>query len=101
MEGPFPGVRFVATGGIDADNAAAYLQAGARVVAVGSALRADGQVDRLPDLLGNLRSPGAEAARPGADPRRQVRPTSTSSGVEVVLAALARVVDSGADVLAA
>jgi 2-dehydro-3-deoxyphosphogluconate aldolase / (4S)-4-hydroxy-2-oxoglutarate aldolase len=55
MAGPFPGVRFVATGGIDADNAAAYLQAGARVVAVGSALRDDSQVDRLAPLLRRLR----------------------------------------------
>jgi len=51
MAGPFPSARFVATGGIDADNASAYLRAGARVVAVGSALRDDRQVDLLADLL--------------------------------------------------
>ncbi|GHF21880.1 ketohydroxyglutarate aldolase [Amycolatopsis deserti] len=35
---PFPSVRFVATGGIDAGNAADFLAAGCRAVAVGSAL---------------------------------------------------------------
>ncbi|MFJ7996245.1 bifunctional 4-hydroxy-2-oxoglutarate aldolase/2-dehydro-3-deoxy-phosphogluconate aldolase [Streptomyces sp. NPDC096310] len=35
---PFPDVRFVATGGIGADNAAAFLSAGCAAVAVGSAL---------------------------------------------------------------
>lgn len=38
MAGPFPQVNFVATGGMDAGNAQAYLAAGVRVVAVGSAL---------------------------------------------------------------
>ena len=36
MRGPLPHVTFVATGGIDARNAADYLIAGARVVAVGT-----------------------------------------------------------------
>lgn len=45
---PFPLVRFVATGGIDAGNAADFLAAGCRGVAVGSAL-AD------PDALAALR----------------------------------------------
>ncbi|MFF0223493.1 bifunctional 4-hydroxy-2-oxoglutarate aldolase/2-dehydro-3-deoxy-phosphogluconate aldolase [Streptomyces sp. NPDC004629] len=35
---PFPDARFVATGGISADNAAAFLSAGCAAVAVGSAL---------------------------------------------------------------
>lgn len=51
MAGPFPGVPFVATGGIDAGNAADYLDAGARVVAVGSALEDPAQVDRLAGVL--------------------------------------------------
>lgn len=38
QRGPFPAVRFVATGGIDAGNAAAFFEAGCRGVAVGSAL---------------------------------------------------------------
>jgi 2-dehydro-3-deoxyphosphogluconate aldolase/(4S)-4-hydroxy-2-oxoglutarate aldolase len=50
MHGPFPDVWFVATGGMDATNAAEFLAAGARVVAVGSALAADGQLDRLAQL---------------------------------------------------
>jgi 2-dehydro-3-deoxyphosphogluconate aldolase / (4S)-4-hydroxy-2-oxoglutarate aldolase len=53
MAGPFPSARFVATGGIDADNATAYLQAGARVIAVGSALGDASQIGRLADLLKN------------------------------------------------
>ncbi|MYZ06466.1 2-dehydro-3-deoxyphosphogluconate aldolase [Streptomyces sp. SID2999] len=51
MRGPFPEVPFVATGGIDASNAAAYLAAGAQVVAVGSALEDPGQLPALADLL--------------------------------------------------
>lgn len=51
MRGPFPEVPFVATGGIDASNAAAYLAAGAKVVAVGSALEDPGQLRALAALL--------------------------------------------------
>jgi 2-dehydro-3-deoxyphosphogluconate aldolase/(4S)-4-hydroxy-2-oxoglutarate aldolase len=50
QRGPFPQVTFVATGGIDAGNAADFLDAGARVVAVGSALADPGQLR----LLGRL-----------------------------------------------
>ncbi len=48
---PFPGVRFIATGGIDADNAAAFLAAGCRMVAVGSALQDPRQIDLLAHLV--------------------------------------------------
>ncbi|MFF7965481.1 bifunctional 4-hydroxy-2-oxoglutarate aldolase/2-dehydro-3-deoxy-phosphogluconate aldolase [Streptomyces sp. NPDC007903] len=51
MRGPFPEVPFVATGGIDASNAAAYLAAGAKVVAVGSALEDPEQLRSLAALL--------------------------------------------------
>jgi len=47
MRGPFPQVRFVATGGMGAGNAAEFLAAGASVVAVGSALEDPEQLDRL------------------------------------------------------
>jgi 2-dehydro-3-deoxyphosphogluconate aldolase/(4S)-4-hydroxy-2-oxoglutarate aldolase len=47
MRGPFPRVRFVATGGMGAGNAAEFLDAGASVVAVGSALEDPEQLDRL------------------------------------------------------
>lgn len=47
LHGPFPGARFVATGGMDADNAAEYLAAGAAVVAIGSALQDPAQLNRL------------------------------------------------------
>lgn len=51
LRGPFPGVRFVATGGMDAANAEAFLDAGVRVVAVGSALEDESQLPRLAELL--------------------------------------------------
>ncbi|MFI7010040.1 bifunctional 4-hydroxy-2-oxoglutarate aldolase/2-dehydro-3-deoxy-phosphogluconate aldolase [Streptomyces sp. NPDC050145] len=57
MRGPFPEVPFVATGGIDAENAAAYLAAGARVVAVGSALEDPEQLPRLAALLSRVPRP--------------------------------------------
>lgn len=51
MRGPFPSMRFVATGGMDASNADEYLKAGAKVVAVGSALVDETQLPRLAELL--------------------------------------------------
>ncbi|WP_306323010.1 MULTISPECIES: bifunctional 4-hydroxy-2-oxoglutarate aldolase/2-dehydro-3-deoxy-phosphogluconate aldolase [unclassified Streptomyces] len=51
MRGPFPEVPFVATGGMDAGNAAAYLAGGAKVVAVGSALEDPSQLPSLSALL--------------------------------------------------
>jgi 2-dehydro-3-deoxyphosphogluconate aldolase/(4S)-4-hydroxy-2-oxoglutarate aldolase len=47
MHGPFPGLRMVATGGMNARNAPEFLEAGAAVVAVGSALE---DAEQLPDL---------------------------------------------------
>jgi 2-dehydro-3-deoxyphosphogluconate aldolase/(4S)-4-hydroxy-2-oxoglutarate aldolase len=51
QHGPFPQVSFVVTGGISSANAAAFLNAGARVVAVGSALEDPSQLDALAELL--------------------------------------------------
>lgn len=48
---PFPGVRLVATGGVDARTAPAYLAAGARVVAVGAALEDPAQLPELAELV--------------------------------------------------
>ncbi|MFJ6902608.1 hypothetical protein [Streptomyces griseoluteus] len=50
MRGPFPEVPSVATGGIDASNAAAYPAAGAKAVAVGPALEGPDQLRCLADL---------------------------------------------------
>ncbi|SBT42418.1 bifunctional 4-hydroxy-2-oxoglutarate aldolase/2-dehydro-3-deoxy-phosphogluconate aldolase [Micromonospora auratinigra] len=50
VAGPLPEARFVATGGIDADNAGDFLAAGVRVVAVGSALADPRQIPRLARL---------------------------------------------------
>ncbi|MRG61117.1 2-dehydro-3-deoxyphosphogluconate aldolase [Agromyces sp. CFH 90414] len=51
MRGPFPGISFVATGGLDAGNVGSFLEAGARVAAVGSALEDPDQLPRLAALL--------------------------------------------------
>ncbi|PWV47318.1 MULTISPECIES: bifunctional 4-hydroxy-2-oxoglutarate aldolase/2-dehydro-3-deoxy-phosphogluconate aldolase [Nocardiopsis] len=51
MAGPFPDVRIVATGGMDARNARQYLDAGARMVAVGSALTDPEQIPLLAALV--------------------------------------------------
>ena len=51
MQGPFPSMNFVATGGMNARNAPEFLAAGARVVAVGSALEDNAQIDLLTDLF--------------------------------------------------
>jgi Entner-Doudoroff aldolase len=55
LAGPFPQVRFVATGGIDADNAGAFLDAGAVTVGVGSALEDDRQLPLLAKLIAERR----------------------------------------------
>jgi len=51
MSGPFPQANFVATGGMDSSNAARFLDAGVRVVAVGSALEDPAQLPALASLL--------------------------------------------------
>jgi Entner-Doudoroff aldolase len=50
IRGPFPDVRYVATGGIDAHTAQEFLAAGASVVAVGSALADPTQLELLAKL---------------------------------------------------
>jgi Entner-Doudoroff aldolase len=52
MLAPFPQVNFVVTGGVDAANAHGFLTAGARAVAVGSALEDPTQLDQLSSLVG-------------------------------------------------
>ncbi|GAB3697268.1 bifunctional 4-hydroxy-2-oxoglutarate aldolase/2-dehydro-3-deoxy-phosphogluconate aldolase [Mariniluteicoccus flavus] len=52
MRGPFPTMGFVATGGMDAHTGPAFLAAGARVIAVGSALNDPAQLPLLAELLG-------------------------------------------------
>lgn len=51
VKAPFPGIRFVATGGLDSRNARDFLDAGARVVAMGSALEDPAQLDALAELV--------------------------------------------------
>jgi 2-dehydro-3-deoxyphosphogluconate aldolase/(4S)-4-hydroxy-2-oxoglutarate aldolase len=51
MRGPFPQVKFVATGGLDASNVEEFLDAGVRVAAVGSALEDASQLERLGAVL--------------------------------------------------
>lgn len=52
MNAPFPQARFVTTGGMNAANAGEYLDAGASVVAVGSALEDPAQLPLLAAILG-------------------------------------------------
>lgn len=51
MRGPFPDVRFIATGGMDARTAPAYLDAGVKVVAVGSALADPDELEALAGMM--------------------------------------------------
>lgn len=51
IRGPFPHVRFVATGGLHASNVEEFLDAGVRVAAVGSALEDASQLERLATVL--------------------------------------------------
>ncbi|HKU12307.1 MAG TPA: bifunctional 4-hydroxy-2-oxoglutarate aldolase/2-dehydro-3-deoxy-phosphogluconate aldolase [Sinomonas sp.] len=57
MRGPFPQAKFVTTGGMNAANAGDFLGAGARVVAVGSALEDPSQLPKLAALLGTCSQP--------------------------------------------
>lgn len=58
MRGPFPGVSFVATGGIDASNALAFLDAGATTIAIGSALEGSRQLDLVAEIIATRGMPG-------------------------------------------
>jgi 2-dehydro-3-deoxyphosphogluconate aldolase/(4S)-4-hydroxy-2-oxoglutarate aldolase len=49
--GPFPDASFVATGGVNGDNAADFLAAGASIVALGSSLLDPPQRDRVQALI--------------------------------------------------
>jgi Entner-Doudoroff aldolase len=51
IRGPFPQVRFVATGGLNASNVEEFLDAGVRVAAVGSALEDATQLEKLAGVL--------------------------------------------------
>lgn len=51
LRGPFPRLRVIATGGIDAANASAFLDGGVHAVALGSALADPAQVERVQSLL--------------------------------------------------
>jgi Entner-Doudoroff aldolase len=50
LRGPFPDIRFVATGGVTVESAPEFLAAGVRVVALGSALADPAQVEMLSRL---------------------------------------------------
>jgi 2-dehydro-3-deoxyphosphogluconate aldolase/(4S)-4-hydroxy-2-oxoglutarate aldolase len=57
MRGPFPDQKFVVTGGMDAHGAAAYLDAGARVVAVSSAFDDPLQCEVIARMMSALSNP--------------------------------------------
>jgi 2-dehydro-3-deoxyphosphogluconate aldolase/(4S)-4-hydroxy-2-oxoglutarate aldolase len=52
LHGPFPDVKFVATGGLKVADVRPFLAAGAQVVALGAALADPRQVHEIADLLG-------------------------------------------------
>ncbi|GAA1997096.1 bifunctional 4-hydroxy-2-oxoglutarate aldolase/2-dehydro-3-deoxy-phosphogluconate aldolase [Microbacterium pumilum] len=52
QHGPFPQVRFVATGGVTPETAQSFLDAGCRVVALGSAFDSEEQITKLTPILG-------------------------------------------------
>lgn len=51
QRGPFPKVRFVATGGVTPESARTFLDAGCRVVALGSAFDTEAQIAKVGRLL--------------------------------------------------
>jgi 2-dehydro-3-deoxyphosphogluconate aldolase/(4S)-4-hydroxy-2-oxoglutarate aldolase len=51
IRGPFPELHYVATGGLTVETAPAFLDAGARAVALGAALTDPAQRERLGELL--------------------------------------------------
>jgi 2-dehydro-3-deoxyphosphogluconate aldolase / (4S)-4-hydroxy-2-oxoglutarate aldolase len=51
LHGPFPDVRFVATGGLSVADVQPFLAAGAQVVALGAALADPSQLDEIAHLL--------------------------------------------------
>lgn len=53
IKGPFPELKIVATGGLDAHNAQDFLAAGANVISVGSALSDPAQLTLLGEQLNN------------------------------------------------
>jgi Entner-Doudoroff aldolase len=55
MRGPFPATKFVATGGLDSSSAQQFLEAGASVVAVGSAIANGDELQKLADLIARAR----------------------------------------------
>ncbi|MDF2561882.1 MAG: 2-dehydro-3-deoxyphosphogluconate aldolase [Microbacterium sp.] len=55
MRGPFPSAKFVATGGVDAGNALAFLEAGCSAVAFGSSFAAPATAAVISALVGHPR----------------------------------------------
>ncbi|MPZ25051.1 MAG: 2-dehydro-3-deoxyphosphogluconate aldolase [Micromonosporaceae bacterium] len=51
IQGPFPDLQYVATGGLTVDTVPGFLAAGARVAAVGTGLADPGQYERLVALV--------------------------------------------------
>jgi 2-dehydro-3-deoxyphosphogluconate aldolase/(4S)-4-hydroxy-2-oxoglutarate aldolase len=63
MRGPLASVPLIPTGGVTADNAAAFIAAGALGVGVGSWLIADGSPDRIRQRATQLMSAVQSATR--------------------------------------
>ena len=72
LSGPFPQVRFVAVGGITANNAASFLEAGAVGVGIGSAL----EPGELSSLVARLRQVGTDTQPADGPAALTARPRS-------------------------
>ena len=57
IRGPFPDVKYLATGGVTLQAAPAYVQAGAGIVAFGASVVTAEQCDDLASLVKALASP--------------------------------------------
>ncbi|MET8361835.1 bifunctional 4-hydroxy-2-oxoglutarate aldolase/2-dehydro-3-deoxy-phosphogluconate aldolase [Micromonospora sp. NPDC005171] len=55
VRGPFPDMSYVATGGVTVSSAPEFLAAGARMVALGSALSNPAELAQLPELVETVR----------------------------------------------
>lgn len=63
QHGPFPHVRFIATGGVTPETMSSFLDAGCRVVALGSAFDTEEQIAKVSELISSNVRPSVESAR--------------------------------------
>lgn len=64
LHGPFPQVRFVATGGVTPQTAPAFLEAGCKVVALGSAFGTQHEIAEVGEMIRSARSRRGDTSSP-------------------------------------